>query len=1128
MQGDLDFDGIFAPSLAHAEPKSQMMTFQGIELTNLYISVVLWAASALNFSIFRHSSTLVFAACLGVPPFVSALINLLLCGGGATHYPHLATWPLGGLSLMGILWIVRETVRRAQAQPPYLRVVSSVSRKSVDVLAVCSAIGLLFSIQSLTHATSSSDEGAATVQHSSLDYLLFVVKQARQSVRLNLMLEFLVQFTLASLFWAYFVVEQRKAHSSSSSAEGKDQAPRASSSEKPVTSPSEPRTRERARSRDDGGVEETGEAADKRRNGKDKNGLNRSSDSERDKDSSTSEAKQQDGAKTSDKPRGRRAGSALRTLFLRSLVLHSVVTCSIIFYAFCTWPFSDSWPYYLTFISPLFLMSLAPSVSLGIIATALLGEVFIFYESKRQELQQLLSLFKKQRSDNEALRTTNTFSQEKYDAVSRKITDKQKFLDHSFGEMKSRAEAMSGLISSLSDSDLPLEQRGYVSKLDETNTQLTTFVRDVSIFTKANDGLIDLEAQPFEVESLLESLITQLSLSPSLLGEKDIDITYQIADDVPRYLIGGATQLKNILESILWNAVKFTHQGAIVISVVRNQVRGRQPLGPEQADLDGTATLSFAISDTGIGIPQSHMGKLFLPFSSSTLKRYGGSGLGLSIAERLTSLFLDGRISVESEEGRGSTFTFTAKFSLDYHHPPPESVVVSLAGFPIYVIDDNEHVCRQITDHLSQFGCHVSYALNWRQGIEELKRGDYKLLFLDYMMGGVTGVEVHRYLMEEAGLRDLLVIMMCTPAQKKEIQHISPTLNAFLLKPLRKKELLNIVMNHSGSKRGGYALEVPTNSNQAEGESKVAEEERAMGQPLGGIQLKVLVAEDNKMSAKILDMLIKKAGHQCTVASDGQQAFAAYSKTPFDIIFMDCRMPITDGWEATKLIREKERKEAEEKGLSAEEAAADHVPIVALTADDSREMCLQVGMDDYLSKPVDKAAFYEMLQRYAHQKQQRIRSNMLNQRRTSRSDSLNQLPEADRNRQSIRILLVEDNATNALIGARVLRRKNFQVDIAQNGKIALDMFRSNPDLYKLILMDIHMPVMDGVTCTRHIREYENAQNIQNKVPIIALTADTTPRQRRICIEAGCNEYLSKPINYPLLVDTVKRFLQNLL
>lgn len=239
-------------------------------------------------------------------------------------------------------------------------------------------------------------------------------------------------------------------------------------------------------------------------------------------------------------------------------------------------------------------------------------------------------------------------------------------------------------------------------------------------------------------------------------------------------------------------------------------------------------------------------------------------------------------------------------------------------------------------------------------------------------------------------------------------------------------------------------------------------------------------------------------------------------------------MPITDGWEATKLIREKERREAEEKGLSAEEAAADHVPIVALTADDSREMCLQVGMDDYLSKPVGKAAFYEMLQRYAHQKQQRIRSNLLNQRRTSRSDSLTQLPEADRNRQSIRILLVEDNATNALIGARVLRRKNFQVDIAQNGKIALDMFRSNPDLYKLILMDIHMPVMDGVTCTRHIREYENAQNIQNKVPIIALTADTTPRQRRICIEAGCNEYLSKPINYPLLVDTVKRFLQNLL
>jgi len=198
------------------------------------------------------------------------------------------------------------------------------------------------------------------------------------------------------------------------------------------------------------------------------------------------------------------------------------------------------------------------------------------------------------------------------------------------------------------------------------------------------------------------------------------------------------------------------------------------------------------------------------------------------------------------------------------------------------------------------------------------------------------------------------------------------------------------------------------------------------------------------------------------------------------------------------------------------------VPIVALTADDSRETCLQVGMDDYLNKPVNKVAFYELLQKYARQKQQRERTSSA-QLRTTRNNSSTIVFEMESKPSLVRIMLVEDNATNALIGARVLRRKNFQVDIAQNGKIALDMFRSNPGLYKLILMDIHMPVMDGVTCTRHIREFENANGIQERVPIIALTADTTPRQKRICLEAGCNEYLSKPINYPLLVDTVKRF-----
>jgi len=259
------------------------------------------------------------------------------------------------------------------------------------------------------------------------------------------------------------------------------------------------------------------------------------------------------------------------------------------------------------------------------------------------------------------------------------------------------------------------------------------------------------------------------------------------------------------------------------------------------------------------------------------------------------------------QEGKGSTFTFSAWFRVDNNRPPPESVVVSLAGFPIYIIDDNVNVCKLITNHLFQFGCHVKYALDWRQGLEELRSGDFKLLFLDYMMHGVTGVEIYRKL-EELGQRDLIIIMMCTPAQKKEIQQISPTLNAFLLKPLRKKELLNVVLNHAGSKRGGYALEVPTNSG-----TKVAEEEKVMGQPLGGVQLKVLVAEDNKMSARILDMLIEKAGHRCTVASDGKQALDAYLKDSFDIIFMDCRMPIVDGWEATKLIREKESKEAAEK-----------------------------------------------------------------------------------------------------------------------------------------------------------------------------------------------------------------------
>ncbi|KAL6056278.1 histidine kinase [Balamuthia mandrillaris] len=744
-----------------------------------------------------------------------------------------------------------------------------------------------------------------------------------------------------------------------------------------------------------------------------------------------------------------------------------------------------------------------------------------------------------------------------------KLQQRSAFLSRLLQELKHRTEASLGLISVLGDGELRPEQQSFVSQLERSASELSCFIDTANTYSNALNKLIELEAKPFNLEAFCESAISRISMKCRGFfddKDRDVDFTYFISPDVPQNLIGDEERLGQILDQLLQNAFKFTHKGEVSLtiskttfgitteeaasllsetihdgqaSVPNGEGRKLEDDGPRnrsnsRGTLDEFVCLTFAVADTGIGVPESVMdlNQLFEPLQKPAHRDYSGNRMGLSLCRELAQLFSQGRIEVISTPNKGSIFTFRATFQINLNPPREEGLAISLAGLPVYIIDDNENVCKQLTNHLSQCGCQVRSALSWAKGVNDLKKGYFRHLLLDYKMPGKNGIEVYRLLQQEYRSvfhSELAVVMMCTACQKKEVQAACPSLHTFLTKPFRKKHLLNLLLklSSSNSEHAGRPSETVQSASDGHTSRDIALPSKQLPNELSSSEnekLCVLVAEDNKMNQKIIKMLLERLGHKCYTASNGKEALDLYANTSleFDAIFMDCHMPVMDGWEATRIIRQRENAKSATSLIK-------HIPIIALTADEAKETCFEAGMSNYLAKPVKKDAFYSIIQDICEEKKRQIRTlgqHNIEQDEGRKEDKTKKKEEKE---NKVALLLVEDNPVNARIGSHVLRKHNYIVDVASNGKIALDCFCANPDLYTLILMDIHMPIMNGVTCTQLIREFE-ASHGRSPVPIVALTADTTIRQRKACIEAGCNEYLSKPVNYQLLLNTVRRFL----
>ena len=458
----------------------------------------------------------------------------------------------------------------------------------------------------------------------------------------------------------------------------------------------------------------------------------------------------------------------------------------------------------------------------------------------------------------------------------------------------------------------------YVETIRLSGETLLTLINDILDFSKIESGKMDLEESPFILSQVIEECFDLLSLRAN---EKKLDLLYEIDVDVPARIVGDITRIRQILVNLVGNGIKFTEKGEVVIKVKLAQRR------------HDTFELRFDIKDSGIGIPADKFQRLFNSFSqvdSSTTRKYGGTGLGLAICRRLVNL-MGGHIWVESEEGKGSVFSFTIKVkaqSLIREYKPSKGYF-PLHGRHVLIIDDNETNLQILSSQVSRLGMQADVGISAQEALEALSLRTYDLLITDMQMPDTDGFELIKLVRARPDTADLPAVLLSSAgiippdrlADKKLFQ-------AVVDKPVRHGHLLSIITEVLQGK--------PRQRNFVQPEQLREEHKYAnMGFP-------ILVAEDNTINQKLISRIMEKLGYVPDIVSNGLEVLEAVNRQNYKVILMDVQMPEMDGFEATQEIISKY-------------GAPPHRPIIiamtanALTGD--MEKCLEMGMDDYISKP---------------------------------------------------------------------------------------------------------------------------------------------------------------------------------
>jgi two-component system sensor histidine kinase/response regulator len=536
---------------------------------------------------------------------------------------------------------------------------------------------------------------------------------------------------------------------------------------------------------------------------------------------------------------------------------------------------------------------------------------------------------------------------------------KSDFLANMSHEIRTPMNAIIGLSHLSLQTVLTIKQRDYIHKVHSSAEALLGIINDILDFSKIEAGKLEIEEVHFDLHEVLNTLSSLIGIKAA---EKEIELIIDVEPELIHFLSGDPLRLGQVLVNLANNAVKFTESGSVTI-----EVRQIENVTPQQSKQ--SITLLFSVKDTGIGLSEAQIEKLFNSFSqadTSTTRKYGGTGLGLAISKKLTKL-MNGEINVESKLGEGSNFYFTAIFGPSEKQPRREIVPRLLSNLNVLVVDDNEITREILTNYLKSFKFNVDIACNGEDALAQVKKtpSAFNLILMDWRLPGIDGIEAARQIRIDDSLSHQPKIVITSAFGRDVLAQLveEAELDGYLVKPLTPSSLFDAIMQVFGES------DSPSRA--------ILHSDQLAQQCLFGAQL--LLVEDNEINQQVAKELLENSGINATIANNGQEAIDLLVASPdfFDGVLMDIQMPIMNGITATKILRKN--------------PLFKKIPIIAMTANAMQsdiDQCLSAGMDAHIGKPINVKDFFEKLNHWIQASNPKIPESYLTSMEPLQSSSL--------------------------------------------------------------------------------------------------------------------------------------------